>query len=111
MGWRGWRSGDAVSRSGDLRPTGGPADHCSRWKQCSRRSYLYFGGLGYTLLLNAIGIGLIVRAWREDLYVLRGTVIVPKAFLVSIGLLLQVPGLFYLGVGAWGVCTAPGVDC
>jgi hypothetical protein len=24
---------------------------------------------------------------------------------------LQIPGLFYLGVGAWAVCTSPGVQC
>ena len=73
--------------------------------------HLYFQGLRYTLLLNAIGIGLIIRAWQEDLYVLRGTVVVPKPFLIIIGLVLQIPGLFYLGVGAWAVCTSPGVRC
>jgi len=73
--------------------------------------YLYFRGLRYTLLLNALGIGLIVRAWQEDLYVLRGTVLVPKACLVTIGLVLQIPGFLYLGIGAWAACTSPGAGC
>ena len=71
--------------------------------------HLYFQGLRYTLLLNAIGIGLIIRAWQQDLYILRGTVVATRACLVTVGLLLQIPGLFYLGVGACAVCTSPGV--
>lgn len=73
--------------------------------------YLYFRGLRYTLLLNAIGIGFFIRSWRGDLYVLRGTTQVPRWFLVSLGAFLQIPGLFYLGVGAWAICTSPGVQC
>lgn len=74
-------------------------------------SYAYLRGLRYTLLLNVIGIGFVIRSWQGDLYVLRGTTTVPRWFLILLGALLQIPGLFYLAVGAWATCTTPGVQC
>jgi hypothetical protein len=73
--------------------------------------HMYFEGLRYTLLLNAMGIGLLVRAWQGDISLFRGATYAPRWFLALIGLVLQVPGLFYLGVGAWAVCSSPGVHC
>jgi hypothetical protein len=63
----------------------------------------YYPGLRYVFALNALGIGLILRAWSGDLYVLRGTVILPAAGLVTFGLILQLPGLLYLAVGWWSL--------
>ena len=73
--------------------------------------HLYFEGLRYTLLLNALGIELIRRAWYGNLLLFGGATHAPAWFLVVLGLVLQIPGLFYLGVGAWAVCDSPGVSC
>ena len=74
----------------------------------------YFPGLRYTLILNAMGIGLLIRAWQGDLYVLRNTTRVPKWFLASIGVVLQIPGAFYIAIGIWSASqmgvTLPGVE-
>lgn len=73
--------------------------------------HAYFEGLRYTLALNALGIGLLMRAWNSDLWLFGGATYIPRWLCVLLGLSLQVPGLFYLGVGAWAVCTSPGVRC
>jgi hypothetical protein len=63
----------------------------------------YYPGLRYALILNAIGIGLMLRAWQGDLTVLRGTTAVPQGFQVTVGLALQIPGAIYLGIGGWSL--------
>jgi len=73
--------------------------------------HLYSEGLRYTLLLNALGIGLLVRAWRGDISLFNGATHAPRWFLALIGTLLQIPGLFYIGVGVWAACSSPGVRC
>lgn len=73
--------------------------------------HLYFQGLRYTLLLNALGIALLIRAWRSDLWLFGGATHAPRWLLVLLGVALQVPGLFYMGIGAWAVCSSPGARC
>jgi hypothetical protein len=73
--------------------------------------HVYFQGLRYTLLLNALGVTFLMRAWNCDLWLFGGATYIPRWLCVILGLLLQVPGLFYLGVGAWAVCSSPGARC
>lgn len=73
--------------------------------------HLYFEGLPYTLLLNALGLALMRSAWFGSHLPLGATTHVTSWFFVAIGLVLQIPGVFYLGVGAWAACATPGAAC
>ncbi|HSJ95877.1 MAG TPA: hypothetical protein VLC53_02320 [Myxococcota bacterium] len=74
-------------------------------------TYTYVEGLRYTLVLNALGIGFLVRAWTCDLWLFGGATYIPRWLSVSIGVLLQVPGFAYLMIGAWAMCSPPGGPC
>ena len=73
----------------------------------SDATYTYLAGLRYTLLLNALGIGFLARAWKSDLWLFGGATYIPRWLSVSIGVLLQVPGAAYLVIGAWATCSPP----
>jgi hypothetical protein len=70
--------------------------------------HLYSRGLRYTLVLNALGFSFIVRAWNNDRRLFNRATHIPRWCLFSLGVLLQIPGLFYLGVVAWAVYSSPG---
>ena len=52
-------------------------------------SHYFRVGLGYAFGVNIAGLWLMYRALRSDLFFFRGSVQVPRWFLVACGLLFQ----------------------